>query len=101
MMLHADAIGLFNKKLVLVDVKHVSKKNIASKKYSISNDLKNFIDNNDLDDNHMLAFRLSNGKTLVNEFICAYTKEIFSNCTLVEMSGKNHSIYWLVGINDI
>lgn len=101
MCLHADAIGIFNKKITLVDVKHVSKKNIASKKYSISNDLKNFIDNNDLDENHMLAFRLSNGKTLVNEFICAYTDEIFSNCTLIEMNSKNHFTYWLVDINDI
>lgn len=101
MMLHADAIGIFQNKLVMVDVKHVSKKNLQSGKYSISSSLKSFIENNELDKNHMLAFRASHNNTLSDEFICAYTHEVFTKCTLEEKRSLNGSTYWLVKLDDV
>ena len=102
MKLHADFIAVFNKRIVIVDVKHVTSKNAFTGNYSISHSLKTFNDDYDLGENHMLAFRLAVDGELSGKFLCAYTHEVFSKCELKPMhNDKTGQNYWLVGIDDV
>lgn len=84
-----------------IDVKHVKVDNIKSKKYSLSNDFKEFFEKRP-SKNHWLAFRLTDGEKMLDEFLCARTLDVLNHCNLEEhISKKTGKPYLLVNIDNV
>ena len=98
--MHVDifAKDTIDKVVAHVDVKHVSAKNAATGNYSLSLDLEEYA--KDLN-NHWLAFRLTDGKQLLDKFLCVKSKYVFNDCTLETRKTQDGRSYKLVNIEEV
>jgi len=81
-----------------VDVKHVEPKNANSGNYTVNKDV---IEYGKKRKNHWLAFRLTNGKALLNEFLCVKTQYVYRHCLSKERKNKDGTSYYLVNIEEV
>lgn len=101
--MHTDvfAIDCIDNVIAAIDVKHVKVENIKTKKYSLSVELKKYVEEDSLK-THWLAFRLADDKKLLNEFLCVRTLDVLNHCSLEEhISKKTGKPYLLVNIDNV
>lgn len=84
--------------VALVDVKHVSLNNVATGNYSLSLDLEEYAK---CLNNHWLAFRLTDGKQLLDKFLCVKSKYVFNDCKLETRKSADGKMYKLVNIEEV